>query len=159
MTKVKNLRIPRKYKVLKEIFIFIMNASLLYCIIVLAMLLASYTAQKLRILLTSLFAVGVFIAIYIITVSPIYNEVYKISFIGDQVMFYTPRYVYTIRKKECKEVLITNQSYLFFIGDGIKLKCNPQRSKVQSSNKKKTCSLDEFNKKNFPITKITDKRI
>ena len=145
MTRVKNLRVPRKYKILKEIFIFFLNALALIALYMIADMIALYKVSKLRTFLIYLFAVGVFVGICIVTFAPIYKEVYKISFIGDQVMFYTSKFVYAIRRKECKEIYITNQVYQFHINGSKK-------------GAKNYHVLDEFNKKNFPTTKIIDKR-
>ena len=159
MTKVKNLRVPRKYKILKEIFIFFLNALALIALYMIADMIALYKVSKLRSFLIYLFAVGVFVGICIVTFAPIYKEVYKISFIGDQVMFYTSKFVYAIRRKECKEIYITNQVYQFHINGSIKLKCNIRRNnKASKKGAKNYYVLDEFNKKNFPTTKIIDKR-
>lgn len=159
MTRVKNLRVPRKYKILKEISIFFMNALLLIAIIMIADMIALYQTSKLRTFLIYLFAICIIIGIYVLTVFPIYKEVYKISFIGDQVMFYTSKYVYTIRRKECKEILITNQLYMFHLNGSIKLKCNNRKNKfIPQRRGKNYLVLNEFNKKNFPMTKIIDKR-
>lgn len=159
MTRVKNLRVPRKYKILKEVFIFFMNALALIAIFMIADMIALYQASKLRTFLIYVFAISIIVGIYILTIVPIYKEIYKISFIGDQVMFYTSKYVYTIRKKECKEIYITDQMYQFHLNGSVKLKCNNRRNKSILKNRGNNyLVLDEFNKKNFPMTKIIDKR-
>ena len=75
MTRVKNLRVPRKYKILKEIFIFFLNALALIALYMIADMIALYKVSKLRTFLIYLFAVGVFVGICIVTFAPIYKEV------------------------------------------------------------------------------------
>lgn len=91
-------------------------------------------------------------------ISSLQELIYKISFINEQVTFYTPRSVYVTRNKECVEIIIKKYECSFRFDKGIILKYKTKQNNFYINKKykdgKERINIEDLNKSNFPNAKI-----
>lgn len=123
MTKVKNTQAPKRYSILRDLYVILFSILFLTIGFLVASLVLKYDDSILKALILYTSTIIIFGIVYFLLAQIIFNEVYKISLSGNQGMFYTPRYVYTIHKKDCVEVVLKKNFYLIELTNGKILRC------------------------------------
>lgn len=123
MTKVKNTQAPKRYSLIRDLYVILFSILFLAIVFLIASLARRYNEAIAQALILYTSTVIIFGIVYFFLTHIIFNEVYKISISGNQGIFYTARYVYTISKKECAEITLKKSTYLIKLENGKKLRC------------------------------------
>lgn len=154
MTKSKNLRKPKTFTAIKDIYIILFCLFSTLGFVPLFKIIVYYTRGDAILFVIYICVVVFFYFFYIKRVRKINDSIYKITFMNRQITFFTPAYVYITRSKECVEIIIKKSYCVFKFEKNLILYCYTKINKITG----KSIKIDDLNKKNFPQAQIFDLR-